>query len=508
MVSSDATAIPIKNQAYRVTFCILDGDGDLIPGAAGLDSEISKDGGTFTDVTAEATEIATASGMYYLDLTQTEMNADTVALIIKTTTTGAKTTPIVLYPAETTDIPVNVAAIGGVVQSATDLKDFADDGYDPATNKIAGVVLADTTTTNTDMRGTDSANTTVPDAAGVAATPSEVNTQCSDAIDNNPTIVNINNRTYQLDTDWANGGRLDLILDIIAVDTTTDIPALIATAQADLDTITGADGVTLATLQGLYAPNTVVPDVAGTLATYDPPTNTEMVAAFTEVKGATWSGVTDTLEHIRNKQTDIEADTTGLNGDVMRGTDSAALASVCTDARLGELDSANLPTDVSDVKTDTAAILVDTTGLNGDAMRGTDGANTTIPDVAGTAAGLHTTTDALVTTVDGVVDTILADTNELQLNQGNWLTATSVTVSDKTGFSLSAAGIDDILDETIEGTHSLREMMRLFASMLVGKVSGGGTATITFRDIDDSKNRIVMTVTDVGNRTAVVLTED
>ncbi len=42
--------------------------------------------------------------------------------------------------------------------------------------------------------------------------------------------------------DWQDGGRLDLILDIIAVDTTTDIPALIATAQADLDTITGAAG--------------------------------------------------------------------------------------------------------------------------------------------------------------------------------------------------------------------------------------------------------------------------
>ncbi len=42
--------------------------------------------------------------------------------------------------------------------------------------------------------------------------------------------------------DWQNGGRLDLILDIIAVDTTTDIPALIATAQSDLDTITGSAG--------------------------------------------------------------------------------------------------------------------------------------------------------------------------------------------------------------------------------------------------------------------------
>jgi len=42
-----------------------------------------------------------------------------------------------------------LGALGGVVQSATDLKDFADDGYDPATNKVQGVVLVDTTTTVT-----------------------------------------------------------------------------------------------------------------------------------------------------------------------------------------------------------------------------------------------------------------------------------------------------------------------------------------------------------------------
>ncbi len=34
--------------------------------------------------------------------------------------------------------------------------------------------------------------------------------------------------TGELQTDWADGGRLDLIQDIIAADTTTDIPALIA----------------------------------------------------------------------------------------------------------------------------------------------------------------------------------------------------------------------------------------------------------------------------------------
>jgi hypothetical protein len=95
-----------------VTFPILDADGDLVTGATGLDSEVSKDAGTFVDVNpGEATEIATASGMYYLDLTATEMNADTVAIIVKTNYTGAKTTPIVLYPSDTGDIKVQLEPI-------------------------------------------------------------------------------------------------------------------------------------------------------------------------------------------------------------------------------------------------------------------------------------------------------------------------------------------------------------------------------------------------------------
>jgi len=52
---------------------------------------------------------------------------------------------------------VDVTHMAGGVQTVTDLKDFADAGYDPGTNKIQGVVLVDTTTDNSDMRGTDSA---------------------------------------------------------------------------------------------------------------------------------------------------------------------------------------------------------------------------------------------------------------------------------------------------------------------------------------------------------------
>ena len=119
MASSDASAFGRKNVAYRITFPILDADGDLVTGATGLDSEVSKDGGTFADATNEATEIATSSGVYYLDLTSTEMNADTVAVIVKTTSSGAKTTTLVIYPLKDGDIIVNMTQVGGQTASAS-----------------------------------------------------------------------------------------------------------------------------------------------------------------------------------------------------------------------------------------------------------------------------------------------------------------------------------------------------------------------------------------------------
>lgn len=128
MASGDAKPIPLKGVAYRVTFPIFDADGDLVTGPTGLDSEVSKDAGTFADCTNEATEIATSSGMYYLDLTATEMDADTVAVIVKTSTSGAKTTPIVLYPEEAGDIRVNVTQISGDGTAADNLEAATDGG--------------------------------------------------------------------------------------------------------------------------------------------------------------------------------------------------------------------------------------------------------------------------------------------------------------------------------------------------------------------------------------------
>jgi len=88
---------PKKNAAFEVQFPIYDADGDLVTAASTPDSEVAKDHGTFTDCTNEATEIATSSGVYYLTLTSTEMNADIVATITKTGTAGAKTAVNVMY---------------------------------------------------------------------------------------------------------------------------------------------------------------------------------------------------------------------------------------------------------------------------------------------------------------------------------------------------------------------------------------------------------------------------
>ena len=127
--------------ACRVTFPIFDNDGDLVAGAAALDSEISKDGGAFADCTNEATQIATASGMYYLDLTAAEMNADTVAIIVKTSTTDAKTTPILLYTTagDIDNLDASVSSRATASLAAIAVWDAARSGHDNAGSFGEGV---------------------------------------------------------------------------------------------------------------------------------------------------------------------------------------------------------------------------------------------------------------------------------------------------------------------------------------------------------------------------------
>lgn len=82
------------------------------------------------------------------------------------------------------------------------------------------------------------------------------------------------------------------------------------------------------------------------------------------------------------------------------------------------------------------------------------------------------------------------------------LPATPAATGD--AMSLTAAAVDAIHDEAVDGTLTLRQSIRLINSALFGKVSGAQTLTVTFRDVADSLDRIVATVDVHGNRNTVV----
>jgi hypothetical protein len=66
----------------------------------------------------------------------------------------------------------------------------------------------------------------------------------------------------------------------------------------------------------------------------------------------------------------------------------------------------------------------------------------------------------------------------------------------------AAAGILDAADG-IETGLTLRQAMRLVTAASAGKVSGAATSTVTIRNVGDTKDRVVATVDESGNRTAV-----
>lgn len=127
--AGDAHPYPLYNARFRLVLPILDADGDLVTGATAPDSEVSQNQGTFADATNEIVEIATSSGMYYLDLIATEMDTQCSAVIVKTTSAGAKTTPIVLYPKRLPVLRTGTAQAGAATTITLDSGASAKDDF-------------------------------------------------------------------------------------------------------------------------------------------------------------------------------------------------------------------------------------------------------------------------------------------------------------------------------------------------------------------------------------------
>ena len=342
-------------------------------------------------------------------------------------------------------------------------------------------------------------------------------------------LVNINNQIAyapNAEADAAGGlpisvaGALDL--DAILADTdelqTNQGNWLTATgfsthSAADVYTAFG-DGSNLTTLTTATGFATVNPDNSGITAIK---TKTDQLV-FTVANqvdsnalsgggsGATASEVRIEMDANSTKLASIVADTNELQTDwadggrldllldaipttPMRGTDSAALAAtalstaVWTGVPTGFL-AATFPTTLASTTNITGGTIttVGTCTTNSD-MRGTDGANTVVPDAAGTIP----TGMALETTSQ----TILADTNELQLNQGNWITAT--------GFSThTAADVWTVGARTVTGgtitTLSGHTPQTGDSFARIGATGSGLTSLATQTSVNTTNDRLGFTL--------------
>ncbi len=178
---------------------------------------------------------------------------------------------------------VDATALGGTVQSATDLKDFADAGYDPGTNKVQGLVLVDTCTTltsHTAQTGDNYARIGAPAGASVSADVAAVKTDTAAIL---------------VDTGTTLDGR---------------IPAALVGGRMDSD-VEAINNSTAAADQLALSAATIVSSTAkaGTLST------TQMSTNLTEVTNDHYNGriVIWTSGVLQNQASDI-TDYVGVNG--------------------------------------------------------------------------------------------------------------------------------------------------------------------------------------------------
>jgi hypothetical protein len=162
---------------------------------------LSKDGAAQATSTNTATHLG--NGVWVLDLTQTETDADNLSAVMVLTNainSFAQAFPYVLAdfkanvsglstfdPATDTVVQVTNVAVcasnsdmrgtdgantvapdnAGISANGTAIAGLND--FDPSSDVVARVTLVDTVTVNADMRGTDGANTVAPDNAGITA---------------------------------------------------------------------------------------------------------------------------------------------------------------------------------------------------------------------------------------------------------------------------------------------------------------------------------------------------
>jgi hypothetical protein len=410
--------------------------------ASNITAEISIDGGASAAVgDTNPTELDSTDhpGIYLFDLTQAETNGDLLIVSAVSSTSNILLDPVQVFttPGDSTALDVNVVELSGDSTAADNLEsDYDGTGYNKSASTIG------TCTTNTDMRGTDSALLASTTGSTLTSIPwnsswdTEVQSECNDAlvalgldhlvstsvtgtdIANNSIIARMVSSSATADwDDFVNTtDSLQAIRDrgdsawITATGfstlTTADVNTEVDTALSDihLDHLLAVDydpsskpGVATALLNELIENDGGVSRFTansleqGPISDATAANQTTITTHLTDIKGAGWSSSTDTLEEIRDRGDSAWTTATGFS------THTAA----------------NVRSEMDSNSTQLAAIVADTNELQGDWTNGgrldlivdailvdTD---TTIP---AQITGLN---DISTADVNAEVDTALAD---------------------------------------------------------------------------------------------------
>ena len=409
---------------------------------------LSKNGQALTQKNDDTAASHDANGMYNCELDATDTNTEG-QLVLKVHVSGA------LYVRHEFNV---------LSEAAWDSLFVAkDDGYMDVNIKA---ISEDTTAADNLESACDNysvtrglAGTALPAAAADAAGGLPI----SDAggLDIDTILGRITDARMQVLTDWINGGRLDLILDTIAGDVVNiDGAAMRGTDNAAL-AATALTNTTWTDVRAAYLDAAI-----SSRGTADP--GDEMNLADDAITSAKYDELTAfPLASADSGSTEI----------ARTGADSDKLETLSDEiAALNDFDPSS----------DTVAhvTLVDTTTTNTD-MRGTDSAYTGTPP---TAEEIRTEIDSSSTQLAAIVEDT-GTTIPAQINGLNNLSAS------------------DILSAETETGLELKQAIQIITALAM-KASGGGTSTISFRNYGDSKNRLVMTVDEDGNRSKVTVSLD
>jgi hypothetical protein len=370
------------------------------------------------------------------------------------------------------NIKADVLSLGGVVQSLTDLKDFADDGYDPATNKVQGVVLVDTLTTytgNTVQTGDSFARIGV---AGAGLTNIDLPNQTMDITGNLSGSVG--------SVTGAVGSVTGAVGSVAAGGITA---ASIATDAIDADAL-AASAITeiqagLSTAAALATVQADTDDIQARL----PAALT--AGGFIKADAVAWNALTTValplVPTVAGRTLDVSATGEG-------GVDWANVGSQNTAVTLANTTiSTAQKVDVETIKTNPVV----------------NAGTITFPTTATLASTTNITAGTITTTTNLTTNN---DKTGYAIGVGG-IASTAFAAGAIDAASLSAdAGLeiaDAVHDEVVDGVITHRQSIRLLNSASGAKLSGAGTATVFIRDLGDTKDRVTATVDASGNRSAV-----